>query len=41
MRELAAKAGLEVAVLKRVRVGGYRLPRDLGYGQARDGQARL
>ena len=36
MRELVAKAGLEVAVLKRVRVGGYRLPRDLGYGQARD-----
>lgn len=36
MRELVANAGLEVAVLKRVRVGGYRLPRDLGYGQVRD-----
>ena len=35
MRELVAAAGLDVAALKRVRVGGYRLPRELGIGQAR------
>ena len=26
-------AGLEVRVLRRVRVGGYRLPRSLAFGQ--------
>ena len=35
VRELVAAAGLDVAALKRVRVGGYRLPRELGIGQAR------
>ncbi|KAK9846553.1 hypothetical protein WJX81_006483 [Elliptochloris bilobata] len=36
VRELVAAAGLDVASLKRVRVGGYRLPRDLGVGQVRE-----
>lgn len=35
VRELVAAAGLDVAALKRVRVGGYRLPRELGIGQVR------
>ncbi len=33
VRLLAAGAGLEVLALKRVRVGGYRLPRSLGLGE--------
>jgi 16S rRNA U516 pseudouridylate synthase RsuA-like enzyme len=33
VRELAAGAGLEVTALKRMRVGGFRLPRDMGLGQ--------
>jgi len=35
VRELAAGAGLEVTALKRMRVGGFRLPRDMGLGQVR------
>ena len=35
VRELVAAAGLDVVALKRVRVGGYRLPRELGIGRAR------
>uniref|UniRef100_A0A2C9VY59 RNA-binding S4 domain-containing protein n=2 Tax=Manihot esculenta TaxID=3983 RepID=A0A2C9VY59_MANES len=33
VRELVKNAGLEVYSLKRVRVGGYRLPSDLGIGK--------
>lgn len=33
MRLLVANAGLQVEALKRVRIGGYRLPRELGIGQ--------
>jgi 16S rRNA U516 pseudouridylate synthase RsuA-like enzyme len=33
VRMLVGAAGLEVCALKRVRIGGYRLPRDLGLGQ--------
>ena len=33
MRTLVANAGLTVDALKRVRIGGYRLPRSLGIGQ--------
>lgn len=33
VRTLVANAGLDVVALKRVRIGGYRLPRDLGIGQ--------
>ena len=33
VRTLVANAGLEVQALKRVRIGGYRLPRELGLGQ--------
>lgn len=33
VRTLVAAAGLEVVTLKRVRIGGYRLPRELGLGQ--------
>lgn len=33
VRTLVAAAGLEVMTLKRVRIGGYRLPRELGLGQ--------
>ena len=36
MRTLCEAAGLEVRVLRRVRVGGYRLPRDLGFGAFRE-----
>lgn len=32
VRRLCEHAGLEVRVLRRVRVGGYRLPRGLGFG---------
>ena len=33
VRTLVANAGLGVEALKRVRIGGYRLPRSLGIGQ--------
>lgn len=33
VRTLIANAGLIVEALKRVRIGGYRLPRSLGLGQ--------
>jgi len=33
VRTLVAAAGLDVVALKRVRIGGYRLPRELGLGQ--------
>lgn len=33
---LVGAAGLDVHALKRVRVGGYRLPRDLNIGQWRE-----
>lgn len=33
VRTLVANAGLTVEALKRVRIGGYRLPRSLGIGQ--------
>ena len=33
VRTLVANAGLIVEALKRVRIGGYRLPRSLGIGQ--------
>lgn len=33
VRELVKKAGLEIHSLKRVRIGGFRLPTDLGLGQ--------
>lgn len=32
MRNLVEHAGLEVKTLRRVRIGGYRLPRDLAFG---------
>ena len=32
VRTLVANAGLTVEALKRVRIGGYRLPRSLGIG---------
>lgn len=35
VRTLAANAGLEVQYLKRVRIGGYRLNRDLGIGEVK------
>lgn len=34
VRELFAAAGLTVTYLKRTRIGGFRLPRELGVGQA-------
>lgn len=36
VRNLVANAGLDVRVLRRVRIGGYRLPRDLGFGAFRE-----
>jgi len=36
VRRLAENAGLDVTGLKRVRVGGYRLPNDLGIGEFRE-----
>ena len=33
MRELFAAVGLKVLTLKRTRIGGYRLPKELGLGQ--------
>ena len=36
VRKLVAAAGADVAALKRVRVGGYRLPGDLGIGGVRE-----
>ncbi|KAK9819972.1 hypothetical protein WJX72_004674 [[Myrmecia] bisecta] len=36
VRVLVSNAGLEVTALKRVRIGGFRLPRDLGIGQFRE-----
>jgi 16S rRNA U516 pseudouridylate synthase RsuA-like enzyme len=36
VRTLAEKAGLEITGLKRVRVGGYRLPGDLAVGHFRE-----
>ncbi len=36
VRNLVANAKLEVLYLKRVRVGGFRLPRDLGIGQIKE-----
>ncbi|EFJ46367.1 hypothetical protein VOLCADRAFT_93239 [Volvox carteri f. nagariensis] len=36
VRELVKAAGLELTSLKRVRIGGFRLPRDLGIGGFRE-----
>lgn len=36
VRRLVAAAGADVVALKRVRVGGYRLPGDLGIGGVRE-----
>ncbi|GLI63482.1 hypothetical protein VaNZ11_006459 [Volvox africanus] len=36
VRELVKAAGLELVSLKRVRIGGFRLPRDLGVGGYRE-----
>lgn len=36
VRQLVSSVGLEVTYLKRVRIGGYRLPTDLGIGQFRE-----
>lgn len=36
MRVLIEKVGLTVTGLKRVRIGGYRLPNDLGIGEYRE-----
>ncbi|GLC68305.1 hypothetical protein PLESTF_000675000 [Pleodorina starrii] len=36
VRELVKAAGLELVSLKRVRIGGFRLPRDLGLGGYRE-----
>lgn len=33
VRELVKNAGLEIHSLKRVRIGGFRLPADLGLGK--------
>ncbi len=33
VRTIIGNAGLEVVGLKRVRIGGYRMPRSLGFGQ--------
>ncbi|KHN37794.1 hypothetical protein glysoja_016918 [Glycine soja] len=33
VRELVKRAGLEIHSLKRVRIGGFRLPPDLGLGK--------
>lgn len=33
VRNLVEHAGLEVRTLRRVRIGGYRLPRDLAFGR--------
>ena len=33
VRTIISNAGLEVIGLKRVRIGGYRMPRSLGFGQ--------
>jgi pseudouridine synthase len=33
VRQLVEAAGMEVRVLRRVRIGGYRLPRGLGFGE--------
>ena len=35
VRELIANVGLEVTFLKRVRIGGFRLPKDLSLGGMR------
>ena len=36
VRSLSENAGLEVESLKRVRIGGYRIPNDLGIGEFRE-----
>lgn len=36
VRTLVDHAGLEVRTLRRVRVGGYRLPREMAFGQFRE-----
>lgn len=36
VRTLVAHAGMEVRVLRRVRVGGYRLPRDMAFGEFKE-----
>ena len=36
MRNLVSNAGLEVTTLRRLRVGGYRMPRNLGIGEFRE-----
>ena len=36
VRRLSESAGLEVVGLKRVRVGGFRIPKDLGLGEFRE-----
>ena len=33
VRNIVEAAGMEVKVLRRIRVGGYRLPRDLAFGR--------
>jgi 16S rRNA U516 pseudouridylate synthase RsuA-like enzyme len=33
VRNLVEHAGLQVKTLRRVRIGGYRLPRSLAFGQ--------
>jgi 16S rRNA U516 pseudouridylate synthase RsuA-like enzyme len=33
VRNIVEAAGMEVKVLRRIRVGGYRIPRDLGFGK--------
>lgn len=33
VRNLCEAAGLQVKTLRRVRIGGFRLPRDLAFGQ--------
>eukprot|EP00890_Picochlorum_soloecismus_P005259 jgi/Picsp_1/5734/NSC_03093-R1_protein len=36
VRNIVEAAGMEVKLLKRVRVGGYRIPRNLGFGQFKE-----
>lgn len=33
VRELVGNAGLQVKALRRLRVGGFKLPRELAFGQ--------
>ncbi len=36
VRTLVENVGMEVRVLRRVRIGGYRMPRDMGFGAFRE-----